>query len=226
MANKTVLLITGGNTGLGLEIIRALLKGSHPYHIFLGSRSLEKAGEAVATAQKETPNTTCDITSVQVDLTDDASISKAFEHVDSKVDHIDVLVNNGGMWFYSERPGLALMTSPVGANFDNQINSGKMDVRAGWNATWDLNVTGTHIMTNTFMPLLIKSAKPRLIFMTSGTSSLEEAALGFPPTTSKPPAGWPKPHDPFSIMSYRSSKAALNMLMLEVIAKLNGDAFC
>ena len=99
-----------------------------------------------------------------------------------------------------------------------------MDVRAGWNATWNLNVTGTHIMTNTFMPLLIKSAKPRLIFVTSGASSLAEAAAGFPPTAAKPPAGWPKPHDPFTMIGYRSSKAALNMLMLEVKAKLNGDA--
>ena len=93
MAEKTILLIIGGNTGLGFEIIRALLKGSHPYHIFLGSRSLENASEAIVNLQKETPNTTCEI---KVDLTDDSSITKAFEYLKSKVDHIDVLVNNGG----------------------------------------------------------------------------------------------------------------------------------
>ena len=115
------------------------------------------------------------------------------------------------------------MVHRLGANFDNRMNSGKIGVREGWNATWDVNVTGTHIMTNTFMPLLLKSSKPRLIFMTSGTSSLEEAAGGFPHTTAKPPAGWPKPFDPFSIIAYRSSKAGLNMLMLEWARILKKD---
>ena len=64
---------------------------------------------------------------------------------------------------------------------DLDINSGKIGTRAGWNATWNVNVAGTHMMTNTFIPLLLKSSKPRLLFMTSGTASLTEAAAGPPP---------------------------------------------
>ena len=96
MASKTILVITGGNTGLGFEIVRALLKGSHPYHVFLGSRSLDNASTAIEMAKKDAPNTSSQVTSFQLDLAEDSSISKAFEHVKSEVDHIDVLVNNGG----------------------------------------------------------------------------------------------------------------------------------
>lgn len=91
-------------------------------------------------------------------------------------------------------------------------------------------------MTNTFVPLLLKSTAPRLIFITSGTSSIEEAAKGLPYTAAKPPAGWPKPpafrYVPFSASTlfslvtyadkhivsfsgYRSSKAGMNMMAVE-----------
>ena len=104
------------------------------------------------------------------------------------------------------------------------MNSGKIGTRAGWNATWNVNVAGTHIMTNTFMPLLLKSSKPRLIFMTSGTASLTEAAAGPPPNVALSPAGWPKPNEAFPVTVYRSSKAALNMLMLEWARILKKDS--
>jgi len=70
-------------------------------------------------------------------------------------------------------------------------------------------------MTHTFAPLLIASSNPRLLFVTSGLSSLETCAHG---TDSKlvsatPPKGWPKP-PAMAQTAYRSSKTALNMLML------------
>jgi NAD(P)-dependent dehydrogenase (short-subunit alcohol dehydrogenase family) len=69
-------------------------------------------------------------------------------------------------------------------------------------------------MTETFAPLLIKSKDPRLMFITSGTSSIDEATRGLPYTVAKPPAGWPKPKT-FQFTGYRSSKAGLNMLMAD-----------
>ena len=68
-------------------------------------------------------------------------------------------------------------------------------------------------MTQTFLPLLIKSDDPRLLFITSGLSSLEIAADVNHPRYQVPPAGWPKPN--MGQMSYKSSKAGLNMMMLE-----------
>lgn len=97
-----------------------------------------------------------------------------------------------------------------------------MTTREAWNTSWDTNVTGTHIVTETFMPLLFKSSDPRLIFLTSGTASLEETDLLDRPINHAPESGWPKP--PYrSIISYRSTKVGLNMLMREWFKILRHD---
>lgn len=74
------------------------------------------------------------------------------------------------------------------------------------------------------MPLLLASPNPRLLFITSGLSSLATASSG---NNSKalagaPPKGWPKPFTP-SQVAYRSSKTALNMLMLDWVRVLEPD---
>lgn len=43
--------------------------------------------------------------------------------------------------------------------------------RTAWNMTLDVNVTGPHVVIATFAPLLLKSARPRLIFITSAKRS-------------------------------------------------------
>lgn len=87
-----------------------------------------------------------------------------------------------------------------------------MSVHQAWNKTWDVNVTGAHIVTETFLPLLLKSTDPRLIFVTSGASSLTDASTQNSPMARKLPAGLPKT---IPSMAYRSSKAALNFMMLQ-----------
>lgn len=73
-------------------------------------------------------------------------------------------------------------------------------------------MTGAHIVTNRFLPLLLKSRDPRLLFITSGASSLTDASTPDHPMARKSPAGLPKPN-PW--MAYRTSKAALNMVMIQ-----------
>jgi NAD(P)-dependent dehydrogenase (short-subunit alcohol dehydrogenase family) len=89
-------------------------------------------------------------------------------------------------------------------------------IRAAWDKGYSLNVTSTQVMTHTFAPLLIASSNPRLLFVTSGLSSLENCFGGFDSKllSAAPPKGWPKPPTPSQI-AYRSSKTALNMMMLD-----------
>jgi len=117
MATKQILSITGGSvcvtlslfidssklaiyqdTGLGYEAVRALCQSTKPYHIFVAGRSLQKAQDAIKNVQAEYPQTTSTLEAIQVDLSDDASIEKAFQTVSSKHDHLDMLVNNGGVF--------------------------------------------------------------------------------------------------------------------------------
>ena len=76
-------------------------------------------------------------------------------------------------------------------------------------------------MTSVFVPLLLQSSNPRLLFITSGTSSLdgtENLALA---VNKYPPKGWPKSN--FSIAAYRSSKTGMNMMMREWYRMLKED---
>jgi NAD(P)-dependent dehydrogenase (short-subunit alcohol dehydrogenase family) len=75
-------------------------------------------------------------------------------------------------------------------------------------------------MTHTFIPLLLKSADPRLIFV-AGLSNITKAAESYFPTPPQP-AGWPKKLE-FETIGYRCSKTALNMLMLDWNHKLKAD---
>jgi len=96
MASRKIVLVTGGNNGIGYETVKALLESEKPYHVLLGSRSLEKAKAAVEHLKTEVPDTSNTVEILQLDLTSDESIEKAFEQVKSSHGYIDVLINNAG----------------------------------------------------------------------------------------------------------------------------------
>ena len=97
MASSKVVFITGGNNGIGYETVKALLQSDKAYHVLLGSRSLEKAQLAIETLHKECPESSSTVEAIQVDVTSDESIEKAFEQVKASPGHIDILINNAGM---------------------------------------------------------------------------------------------------------------------------------
>ena len=207
MANKSIVLITGANTGLGLEIVKSLYATStKPYHIILGSRSIDKARDAIESVKQNHASKDSQTTfeTVQIDLESDKSISAAYETIQASHPRIDGLVNNGGQ------------------AFDNEIAAGRLTAREAWNKAYDINVAGTQVMTTAFIPLLLKSSDPRLLFVTSGLSTLEGAENPNSPRYMVPPAGWPKPAGP-SFIAYRSSKTALNMMMIDWTRILKND---
>ncbi|KAJ0311366.1 hypothetical protein COL5a_002215 [Colletotrichum fioriniae] len=200
MSSKRIVLITGANTGIGYETVKVLLQSDRVYHIIIGSRSLEKGEAALGELTKEFPSTKSSLEVIQVDVADDDSIIGAFKSVKEKHELLDVLINNAG------------------ASHDfGPHNYNPEDIKAirqNMNKSYDVNTSGTHVITHTFAPLLIKSSDPRLLFVTSGLSTLNgiESAglLPFQPGTVTA-AGWPKPYTPQA--GYRSSKTALNMVM-------------
>ncbi|KAK4071715.1 uncharacterized protein Triagg1_5953 [Trichoderma aggressivum f. europaeum] len=198
MANdKHIVFITGANTGIGYEAVKAFLRSSTPFHIFVGARTVEKGQRAIDIATQEVPGSSNVLEPVAIELASDESIAQAFETISAKVDRIDTLVNNAGAAFDTQ-------------SFANDISNS----REIFNKAYDVNVTGTHIVTATFVPLLIKSSSPRLIFITSGLSTLTAHSRSFyPPWAPKPEAGWPKP-GVIANLGYKSSKTALNMVML------------
>ncbi|KAI0139284.1 hypothetical protein BJ166DRAFT_630788 [Pestalotiopsis sp. NC0098] len=204
MGDRRIVLITGGNAGIGYEAVKAFLQSDRSYHILMGSRSIEKANAAIEQLKSEVPGSPSTVDVVQVDIAEDQSIEKAFAQVQASHGHIDSLINNAG------------------GSYDWEQKKGAITLREAWNKAYDVNVSGTHIMTHVFMPLLLKSSDPRLLFITSGLSSLQQTSAKFYPNPTPPAAGWPKDID-FDTMAYRSSKTALNMMMVNWAWRLAED---
>ncbi|ATY62463.1 NAD(P)-binding domain [Cordyceps militaris] len=203
MSSPTVVLVTGANSGIGYEIVKSFYEAPKSYHVIMTSRSLENGTKAMEKIKSEVPSSSNTLQVVQMDLTSDESINAAFATVQSTNQRIDALINNAG------------------ATFDIQYSAGEVSLRDCFNQAYDVNVTGTTIATHTFLPLLLRSADPRLLFL-AGLSQITEAAKSYFPTPTQP-AGWPKPPVGFETIGYRCSKTALNMLMLDWNHKLRAD---
>ena len=98
MDPQEVVLVTGANTGLGFQIIRALCGSNKAYNILLAGRSLVKAQQAVSSATEDFPSSRSKLWPIQVDIEDDDSIQRAFDEVQTKFGRLDALVNNAGMY--------------------------------------------------------------------------------------------------------------------------------
>jgi NAD(P)-dependent dehydrogenase (short-subunit alcohol dehydrogenase family) len=100
-----------------------------------------------------------------------------------------------------------------------------MNMRQLWNRSWDVNTTGTQIVTATFIPLLLRSDHPRLLFVTSGLSALTNSDNLSIMVNKSPPKGWPKDSSNVGLgaAAYRSVKTGLNMMMREWTRILRED---
>lgn len=136
----TVTLITGGNTGIGRETARRLIAAGQD--VWIGARDAERGRRAAEALGA---------TSVQLDVTDDASVAAATEVLRDQVGHIDILINNAGILGEVSLPGEMTV---------EQIR-----------AVYETNVFGVVRVTNAFLPLLRRAVAPSVINVTSGLGS-------------------------------------------------------
>eukprot|EP01035_Chromulina_nebulosa_P020560 gene20560-26665_t len=93
-----IAVVTGGNTGIGFAISKALaFKGAH---VVISSRNqlkLDKAAEELSNYINKLDQTKSQISTFLVDLSSFTSIKSFANDLTSKFDHIDILINNAGI---------------------------------------------------------------------------------------------------------------------------------
>ena len=136
----TMTLITGANKGLGHETARRLLGRGHT--VYIGARDGERGKAAAAELGGRF---------VQIDVTDDASVQSALDLIEQDEGHLDVLVNNAGIW-------------------DGRIGT---DGLTGATALreFDTNVIGVIRVTQAALPLLHKSEHAVVVNISSALGS-------------------------------------------------------
>ncbi|KAL2819275.1 hypothetical protein BDW59DRAFT_181701 [Aspergillus cavernicola] len=129
-----VVLVTGGNTGLGKETIRQILK-QNPHQVFLAARSQEKAQNALKDLQPSVSESTT-LTWLPLDLTSTKSIQEAAAQFKSHSHRLDILILNAGV-----------MSLPPGeTDLGHEIQLGT-------------NHTGHFLLTKLLLPALLRTTE-------------------------------------------------------------------
>ena len=192
MPDKPVALITGANQGIGLQIAKDL--AAHAFTVLVGSRNLER-GEAAA--KEVGPYARA----LQLDVTDQASITAAAARIRKELGRLDVLVNNAAISNTSKLPGMSVeeyskSTRPSVVSLDEM------------RAVFETNVFGVVAVTQAMLPLLREAPAGRIVNVSSGAGSLTlNADPAFP---------WRSIFGPV----YPASKTALNAMTLAMAIEL------
>ena len=116
--NKTV-LITGGATGIGLEIASTLFKINS--NIIICSRDNKKFNKAKDYIYKNNPKSSGELYFFKCNMSSEAEVIKLLECIKEKTKTVDILINNCSTWFLS--PILELKISDLDNAYHNILKS-------------------------------------------------------------------------------------------------------
>lgn len=177
--NQRTAFVTGANKGIGFEVTRELARMG--FHVFLGARN-EKAGKAAADKLNHEGKTEGNVSFLEIDVSQPESIKRAAEDFAKHTDRLDALVNNAGILLDEDKSALTI--TPL--IFEETLRT---------------NTLGPWLVAQAFVPLLQKSAAPRIVNVSSGGGQLDGGADGWAP-------------------GYCVSKTALNGVTVQLAAAL------
>jgi NAD(P)-dependent dehydrogenase (short-subunit alcohol dehydrogenase family) len=148
MNEKKYALVTGGNKGIGFATVRELT--SHNIIVYLGSRDAERGEKAV----KELSAGKMDVRPVRLDVTDRATIDKAYEYIKKDAGRLNILINNAGI----------------------TVGPEEQFTLEGLRRVYETNVFGLYAVTRAFLPLLEAGRPSRILNISSGLGSLTQLA--------------------------------------------------
>ncbi|KAF7195594.1 Short-chain dehydrogenase/reductase tropE [Pseudocercospora fuligena] len=163
MKNK-IILVTGANRGIGFSTIQALSQRSSDVTLIVAARTQAKAEEAVN--QLRSQGSKGQLQPIELDVTQDDSVSKAVTSIGEKYGRLDVLINNAGI-------------APTYSSTDIA------NLRSSWATVLDTNVTSIALVSTLFLPLLRASRDPKVLNVSSARGSLALVTSGANPPTDK-----------------------------------------
>jgi NAD(P)-dependent dehydrogenase (short-subunit alcohol dehydrogenase family) len=183
MSEQTIVLVTGANKGIGYEIAAGL--GALGWSVGVGARDDQRREAAVDKLRAAG----ADAFGVPLDVTDDASVAAAAGLIEDRAGRLDVLVNNAGITGGMPQEPSAVDPATV-------------------RAAVETNVIGVIRVTNAVLPLLRRSASPRIVNMSSSVGSL---TLQTTPGTEMGPIS----------VAYAASKTFLNAVTVQYVKELH-----
>ncbi|MBT2654613.1 SDR family oxidoreductase [Bacillus sp. ISL-18] len=149
--DKQVALVTGGNRGIGYELVKQLaLIG---FKIILTSRDQEKGKEAA----KKLRALDLDVSFVEMDVTNQESIHQAAVTINEQYGRLDVLINNAGVYLDENKKLLNMNPSIL-------------------EKTMATNFFGVYYCLQSFMPIMEKRGYGRIITISSEYGAMSEMA--------------------------------------------------
>ncbi|MED4227980.1 SDR family NAD(P)-dependent oxidoreductase [Neobacillus cucumis] len=151
--DKQVALVTGGNRGIGYELVKQLaLKG---FQVILTSRD-PKMGHEAAQKLKEF---NLDVSVVEMDVNNQESIHQAAMTINERYGRLDVLINNAGVYLEENKKLVALDPSIL-------------------ERTMATNFFGAYHVIRSFIPLMEKQGYGRIINISSEYGAMSD--LSYP----------------------------------------------
>jgi NAD(P)-dependent dehydrogenase (short-subunit alcohol dehydrogenase family) len=149
-----VVLVSGGNRGIGFEACRTLL--SRGATVLLGSRKLaegERAAKELSKAGAAIP--------VALDVADEKSVAALSARILKDFGALDVLVNNAGVYLDEQHGALSVSEDVI-------------------EKTLQTNLLGAWRLARAFAPAMIEKKRGRIVNVSSGLGAMSSMAGGTP----------------------------------------------
>jgi NAD(P)-dependent dehydrogenase (short-subunit alcohol dehydrogenase family) len=149
---QKIALVTGGNRGIGFEIVRQLAQKG--LIVLLGARSLTDAEHAAAKITTDDMQ----VMPLKLDVTSATDIENVSQWIEQKFGYLDILINNAGVH----------LAKDTDFTIDAEI----------LRQTYEVNTIAPFILSQKFLPLLQKSKNGRIVHQSSMTASMEMMGCG------------------------------------------------